>query len=347
MKNYSIIEPLEARIAPAAVLTLMDVDGDIVTITSSKGTDAQLDKAVQRMDAGSLGGVEIVSIALDKDAIFEGTDLSIVAERGPSGGNGLVNVGRIDAANDVLDDFDAGRNLGRIFVDGNLKDFDAGTGAADSRVESLRVHSTSGNAIWNVNASIGKLAVKTDLRGVQIDLTTPFDIGKVKIGGSLIGEVSKESGVIRAREIGSVKIGGDVVGGSGVSSGSVLSKTLGSLRIGGSFLGGAGDYSSHFYVNDVGSVSVGGSFLGGDGQHSGVIDASKLGRVKIHGDLRGGGGVASGVISASHGIGHVTIGGDLEGGGVIQEDRVGNAQILGASAGQYRRFDQVPAHFLR
>ncbi|HEX8310876.1 MAG TPA: hypothetical protein VF614_06145 [Chthoniobacteraceae bacterium] len=331
MNNYSIIETLEARIAPAAVLTLTDVDGDIVTITSSKGTDAQLDKAVQRLDKGSVGGVEIVSIALDKDGIFEGTDLSIVAKRGPSGGDGLVNVGRIDAANDFLDDFDAGRNLGRIFVDGNLKDFDAGTGAADSKVESLSVHSTSGTAVWNVNANIGTFAVKTDLRGVQIDLTTTFDIGKVKIGGSLVGEVFKLTGVIRAADIGLVKIGGDVVGGSGTSSGSILSKTIGSLRIGGSLEGGAGGYSSHFYANKVGSVSIGGSLLGGTGAHSGGIDASKLGKVKIHGDVRGGGGVESGLIGAHYGIGGVTIGGDLEGGsgGHSGQIRAGSDQIAG------------------
>jgi hypothetical protein len=42
MKTPSFIEPLETRIAPAAVLTFTDVDGDIVTITSSKGTLADL-----------------------------------------------------------------------------------------------------------------------------------------------------------------------------------------------------------------------------------------------------------------------------------------------------------------
>jgi hypothetical protein len=205
MKHIPSIEPLEARIAPAAVLTLMDIDGDIVTITSSKGTDAQLDAAVQRVATGTLGGVEIVSITLDQNPVFEGTDLSVIAKRGPNGGDGLVNVGRIDAADDPLDDFDAGRNLGKIVVDGNLKDFDAGTGAVGSQIKSLHVHSTSGNAIWKVGASIGKLVVATDLQGVEIDLSSSFSIAKVKIGGSLIGEGFKKSGTITAGEIGSLK----------------------------------------------------------------------------------------------------------------------------------------------
>ena len=38
----SRIEPLEARIAPAGVFTYIDVDGDLVTIKTSKGTNTQL-----------------------------------------------------------------------------------------------------------------------------------------------------------------------------------------------------------------------------------------------------------------------------------------------------------------
>lgn len=36
------IEALEARIAPAKLLTLVDVNGDLITITTSKGADADL-----------------------------------------------------------------------------------------------------------------------------------------------------------------------------------------------------------------------------------------------------------------------------------------------------------------
>ena len=38
--HCSTIEVIEARIAPAAVFTLTDVDGDRVTIATSKGTNA-------------------------------------------------------------------------------------------------------------------------------------------------------------------------------------------------------------------------------------------------------------------------------------------------------------------
>ena len=42
MKTRSYVELLESRIAPAAIYHFTDVDGDLVTIKTSKGTDAQL-----------------------------------------------------------------------------------------------------------------------------------------------------------------------------------------------------------------------------------------------------------------------------------------------------------------
>jgi hypothetical protein len=42
MKNYTSVEPLETRIAPAAIFTFIDVDGDAVTVKTSKGTNADL-----------------------------------------------------------------------------------------------------------------------------------------------------------------------------------------------------------------------------------------------------------------------------------------------------------------
>ena len=39
---FSLTEPLEARIAPAAVFSFTDVDGDTVKITSSVGLSAHL-----------------------------------------------------------------------------------------------------------------------------------------------------------------------------------------------------------------------------------------------------------------------------------------------------------------
>src|SRR5678816_3892338 len=98
------IEPLESRIAPAS-LTFTDVDGDNVKITIS--------------GVGSLTlGVNVIVTAdqlqtLDlSGAAFQGANVKIVATRAPLlGGDGFVNVGRINAT---------GRDLGTVRVDGDL-----------------------------------------------------------------------------------------------------------------------------------------------------------------------------------------------------------------------------------
>lgn len=104
-----MIEPLEARIAPAS-LTFTDVDGDNVVITTSTG-------------ALTLGGNVIVNggrleTLVLTDAAFQGANVSIVATPDPTGGgDGRVRVGSIEAS---------GRDLGTVLVDGALGAIDAG-----------------------------------------------------------------------------------------------------------------------------------------------------------------------------------------------------------------------------
>src|SRR4051812_14417940 len=90
---YSSLEALEPRIAPAAILTFLDVDGDTITIKTSKGTNADLAAVglVQTSTpAGAVpGGVQIDKINLSDNAVFDGTDLTVTARRGVSG-DGLV-----------------------------------------------------------------------------------------------------------------------------------------------------------------------------------------------------------------------------------------------------------------
>ena len=60
MKTFSAIEVLEARIAPAAVFHFTDGDGDLVTITSSKGSNFDL------MNAAHIVGGQLQVLDLDK-----------------------------------------------------------------------------------------------------------------------------------------------------------------------------------------------------------------------------------------------------------------------------------------
>src|SRR5688572_23147167 len=173
---YCSIEPLEARIAPAR-LSLIDVDGDLITITTTKGTDAELDAAVSSFAvAGAVpGGETIDTINLTGD--FDGTSLSVTAKRGPLGGDGLVNVNVISAF---------GLDLGTVTVKGNLADLDAGKiGIPASKIVAINVHSARGNSIWLLNCSVGSLIVKTDVSGPEIRVGGA-SLGKLTIGGSLI-----------------------------------------------------------------------------------------------------------------------------------------------------------------
>jgi hypothetical protein len=87
-----MIEILETRIAPAAVVTFTDVDGDLVTITASKGTKAQLEAA-----AGDLTDKRLQVLDLTGTTDFDGAKISISAKPQAGIGDGLVNVGRINA----------------------------------------------------------------------------------------------------------------------------------------------------------------------------------------------------------------------------------------------------------
>ena len=126
-----MIEPLESRIAPAT-LSLIDVDGDLVSIVTSKGTNAQLATAVTLSAAGVPGGMSIDTINLASNVVFDGTDLAVSGKVGPLGGDGFVNVGKIDAT---------GLDLGVVKIGGALTDaFKAGKNTPASTVQKIDAH---------------------------------------------------------------------------------------------------------------------------------------------------------------------------------------------------------------
>src|SRR5438552_1855842 len=109
MNTASAVERLESRIAPAAMFTYTDVDGDLVTIKTSKGADDQLKAILTPSHFTAAGlGMQLNEIDFSADATtFAGTDLTITAkphDPNPDDadttirGDGLVNIGRLDAA---------------------------------------------------------------------------------------------------------------------------------------------------------------------------------------------------------------------------------------------------------
>jgi hypothetical protein len=322
MKTHSI-EPLESRVAPAAIVTFTDVDGDLVTVKTSKGSEILLQSVLTLADepGGVAGGKELQTINLGANGLFQGTSLTVTAKRTSLGGDGLVNVGYVNATN--LD-------LAAVRITGDLGAIDCGDGVsatpalASLKVQSLGRFGTDTGAPdlqSNIDGRLGVLVVKSDVQAAFVAVVDSggdnATIGSVRIGGSLFGGVATSSGRINAQDgIGPVSIGRDIVGGFGISSGVVFSS------------------------GSIGPVTVGGSLIGGTNTNSGQISCGgNLGPVKIGGDIRGGAGAGSGIISAEDALAAVTVGGALIGGenvvtGVIESDTaIGPVRIGGSVFG--------------
>jgi hypothetical protein len=322
------IEPLESRIAPAAVITFTDLDGDLVTVSSSKGTHDQLVTAT----GGGTGLNDHVLQELDLDFTtdFDGATISIKATPQKIGGvpqgDGFVNVGRINAT---------GRVLGSVTVDGDLGVIDVGNTAKNAfALQTLTVHSmglfgTSTGApsdlTSDISGSVKAINVKTDLSDAFIHITGLFNsvsssLGALTVGGSLRAPTSTGSGSVEvAGSIGPVNVGGSLIGNGVSGSGSIQSdnSTIGNVSIDGDVIGGAGTFSGFLRAPaGIGNVTIGGDLRGGDttsnGGYSGTILAAKMGNLKIDGSVMGSVDDRCGAVIADS-IKNVSVGGSLVG----------------------------------
>jgi hypothetical protein len=327
------IERLEARIAPAAVFTYTDVDGDHVTIQTSKGTVAALTAILTQVPGGlgeELQRIDFSAAAVDGGgrSIFHGTNLSVTATRSSLGGDGRVNVGYIDA---TAVGGGTGLDLGMVTIRGDLGQIDAGDAATGTpaakglSVQSMGQFGTStqgagASLVSNFNGGLGFLKVSGNIQDACLSIGGGADgrIGSVTIGGSLIGGTAGNSGrVYSSGAMGPVKVLGNVEGGDGMSSGSIGSDgPIAGVNVGGSVFGGDGLSSGIIYGSGaLGPVKIAGAIVGGGGVDSGFVgcDASLLG-VDLGGSLIGGVGEGSGTISSTGVMGAVKIGGSVVGG---------------------------------
>ena len=344
------IEILENRIAPSSI-TFVDVDGDAVTIKSSKG-DLTGKATFDNLGAGK----QLVQLDL-ADSAFQGADIRITAAKSAHG-DGLVNVGYINAT---------GRDLKSVTVDGDLGRIDAGDAiSATVGLLKLNVHSLGrlgsatqpmgvSNLASNVIGKLGAVNITTDLAGAMISVSgvngtdahgQPVNFGQIallKIGGSFIGGAQTASGGVSASgDITKISIGDDLLGGSATGSGVISSGgKISAVSIGGSLDGGGGDSSGSITsTGSMGVVTIGGNLAGGTGSDSGaLISHGKLTSVTIGKSLLGGSGPASGKISADLQIGTVQIRNNVQGGDGTNSARVfaggtlGSLKILGSFAG--------------
>lgn len=302
-----MIELLETRIAPAAVLIFTDVDGDSVKITSSKGTNADLTTAAL-LAGGQLQKLDLSSATWGQK--FKGASVTIaVAARGLTG-DGIVNVGFIDAG---------GVDLGKVAVGGDLGRI-VGGASAKGGVKSLTVGSlgefgttTGASTTFSSITGSGALTVTGDIEGAAISYTEKLT--SLKIGGSLRGGAGSNNGAIFADSAGALKITGSILGSTGSGSGSiVIPGKAGAVSIGGEIVGGTSGNAGALFLGGTASFTINGGIKGGTASGTGaVILSGPSGKVFIGGSLEGGSNGNAGVFIAKAAKA-VTVGGSLKGG---------------------------------
>ena len=344
----SSIEPLEARIAPATIIsattvTFQDIDGDNVTIKVSKPIFTDDLTAANLIDfTGSIftdGGPQQLNALFLQNlgAANNGLDVSITAKRSPiTGGNGEVAFNSLDASGvDGITGLGTGIDLGKVFVQGDANSLDAGDGdAATPAIKSLDIRSIGAalNADQSdIFGSITKAKIRGSMQGKLIIRAGPGDpllagIGSLFVGGD-IGAFNGAGGVVDVvGGIGTLTVKGSLVGGSVSGSGIIFAgKGIKTLTIAGSMIGGSAMNTGNVAtLGRLETATIGGSLHGSENSTA-EISAGSMGKVKIGHDVTGGAGIGSGKINSAFGMGGIdslTIGGSLVGGGGSGSGRV-------------------------
>src|SRR5262245_59121748 len=160
------IELLEPRLAPASVLNFTDVDGDKVSVTSSRG---DLSGKATFANVGVGQQLQVLDLT---GAAFQGANVSTAVTRAVTG-DGLVNIGRINAT---------GRDLSTVTIKGDLGQIDAGdANLSTPGLKRLSVRSMGrfglttqggvGNLFSDINGTLGALNVARNIDDAQIDVS--------------------------------------------------------------------------------------------------------------------------------------------------------------------------------
>ncbi len=174
-----------------------DGDGDVVTV-KIKGKTAQLAPGDFTFGFSTGGHAQLLKLALDPtDA---GATLTITSKRTAAGGDGLTNIGYLNAT---------GVALGSVVVDGDLGRIDAGAVKALT-VQSLgalglTTQGGTGSLVSNLTGNLGRLTVKASIHDASVLGTG--SIGAVAINGSFLG-----GRLSAGADLGTITVRGDIAG---------------------------------------------------------------------------------------------------------------------------------------
>ena len=364
-------EALEPRIAPAAVFTYLDVDGDKVTVHSNKGNSSDLQNIFQHhavfQNLGyRINEVDFTFVPAANIGEFSGANITISVARGPHG-DGHVDLGTITAGTMPLGSF--------IAPKASIQAIDCGNGIQGIGKLVIGSYGTAAPAYFNsgiadalgqINGAAGTIHITGDIAygGLEVGTSgTPVVIPTVTsiyIGGNLNGAVTGATAhagelIVQESQVLSITIKGSVIGGTisegsgSVDSGAFLVRDEGrvdSLVIGGSIVGGSGVESGRVSFMG-GAFSLGGLIIGGSNTGAGILEGSTK-TVTVKGDVIG--GVTAGVTTeAAGGIDLVNVqtlllkgnliagkisGGDMNtNGSIVVADSVNSIHIGGSVIG--------------
>lgn len=321
----------------ARLIKWTDVDGDIVSLTASKGNLLTAGFNLATEGAGSKGGRILKQLDLVSQTAgltFHRANISITSAvqndvNGQAIGDGRVNVGYIRANN-----YDSvptllelkGIDLGTVTVDGDLARISAGDLYNDYAIGVLSTYSIGVNSATTeatpptttplasqIIAGVGTIKVTNDISGyIAVTGGTTGRIGNLIIGGALRGTALDQSATIVTTGAITKATIGSIIGGEGNYSAGLrqfdTTASLGSLTVTGDITAGKGVESAYVLFPTIGSVTIGGSMVGNnDGTTK--SDGSDTGTTT--------GSTGGGFISGSNSLGTVTIGGDFKTGARI------------------------------
>jgi hypothetical protein len=250
-----MIEPLENRIAPSAIVRFFEADGDKITVKTNKGTNAELLVTLTDQNGVAITpgetGITSFTVNLLKNATttaaFAGTNLTITASGGAGPTKNKANFASINA----FDGGAAGIDLKNVIVKGRLVFIDAG----DSDLDTFAIK----------NLTVIKMGPSDGSDDATIS----------EIQGNIKTVIVKDDfdGYFRSED----------------ASGTPNFKTDQGTKIGKFFVADNiaskdGDNVGHLQINNIANLIVKGTFFGPliAGINCGLIEALSLDRISIH-----------------------------------------------------------------
>lgn len=313
--------------------TFVDVDGDIVRIQATIGEFTEANFLIVPMAGGVAGGGQLALLDLSNSASFAGASIIVSAKPGPLGGNGVVNVGYLNAAGIDLRNVTVKGDLGRIDAGdvnettqavGNISVQSMGTfGTATQPTlvdATLKSYIAGSSANWRIGGDV-----------LDVNLSVSGKVGRFLVGGSMLYSTTSFGGTIDL-----AAIRGDMILSSFRSEGSIGQiVNLTTPGVGGWTV--AGDMiASELAVNgDISRLGVGGSLrLANIRVRGDVVGTTDALEAQTIGSFTVKGGVELSYIEVGRDIAGDAVNGDVQVGRVlIGTDWIASSLSVGATPG--------------